>query len=75
MQLCALDVRYKLNELIGQQFERIAVLWLEYAEVPSINGQDRLDIKPLSHCYNARIDKVYVLVLVFAEDLGGANIV
>lgn len=42
----------------------------EHTEVTSVDCQDRGDIQSFRHRDNAGVDKVYILVVVFAENFG-----
>ena len=44
---------------------------LEDAEMSAVDGKYRRNIQPLGHRDYARVNEIYVLVIVFTENLGG----
>lgn len=45
---------------------------LKDAEVPAVNSQYRRDIQALGHRDNTRVNEIYALVVVFAENFSRA---
>ena len=48
---------------------------LEHSEVATVDCQDRRDIQSFRHRNDAGVHEVYILIVVFAEDLSGSTVI